>query len=216
MKLHSHVRIIVVLLTILSLTGCQAAYYATWEKLGKEKRHLLRDNVQKASEEQGEASEQFKDVLTQIQEIYGFHGGDLEEAYDKLKAEYEESEARAEAVRERIDKVEQIASDLFEEWEEEIQQISNPELQAKSQNSLSDTRIRYSQLHSAMKSAERRMNPVLTQVRDYVLYLKHNLNAQAVGALGEEVASIEVEVDALITDMNQSIREAEAFLRDFE
>ena len=59
MKLYSRLIIFVALFTVISITGCQTAYYATWEKLGKEKRHLLRDNVQKASKEQEEASEQF-------------------------------------------------------------------------------------------------------------------------------------------------------------
>jgi hypothetical protein len=78
---------LVMILLVLSL-GCQSVYYAAWEKLGKEKRHLLSDQVEKAREEQQEASEQFKDVLTRIKTLYGFEGGDLEDAYEKLKADY--------------------------------------------------------------------------------------------------------------------------------
>jgi hypothetical protein len=48
------------------------------------------------------------------------------------------------------------------------------------------------------------------------LYLKHNLNARAVGALKNEVSDIESDVNRLIADMNASVREAEEFLRDFE
>ncbi|MFO7644632.1 MAG: DUF2959 family protein [Desulfosarcina sp.] len=51
---------------ILLAGGCRAAYYSTMEKFGVEKRHLLKDNVQKAQKEQQQASEQFKDVLTRI------------------------------------------------------------------------------------------------------------------------------------------------------
>lgn len=47
---------------------------------GVEKRHLLRDNVAKAQGEQQQASEEFKDVLTRIKEMYGFDGGKLEKA----------------------------------------------------------------------------------------------------------------------------------------
>ena len=42
---------------VMLLIGCQKAYYAAWEQVGKEKRHLLRDNVEKAGKEQKEASE---------------------------------------------------------------------------------------------------------------------------------------------------------------
>jgi hypothetical protein len=71
-------------------------------------------------------------------------------------------------------------------------------------------------MEQAMRKAEQRMNPVLRQVQDYVLYLKHNLNAQAVGALRQEVDRIEIEVDALISELNTSIQETQDFLQDFE
>jgi septal ring factor EnvC (AmiA/AmiB activator) len=47
-----------------------------------------------------------------------------------------------------------------------------------------------------------------------VLYLKHNLNAQAVSSLRKEVADIETEVSSLIADMNRSIKEADAFVKN--
>ena len=201
---------------VLLVSGCQTAYYSLWETLGKEKRHLLKEEVQKAREEQEQASQQFKDVLTRMKEMYGFKGGDLEQFYNKLKSDYEESEGRAEAVRKRIDNVEQIAADLFKEWEAEIKEISNPSLKSKSSNSLRSTKERYARLHKAMNRAEESMNPVLKKLKDYVLYLKHNLNAQAVGALKQEVGDIETEVTKLIGDMGKSIKEAEDFLNTFE
>ena len=196
--------------------GCQSTYYAVWEQFGKEKRHLLKDQVEKARSDQEEASEQFEDVLTRIKEMYGFEGGDLEEFYNKLKSDYEECERRADIVTTRIDKVEQIAADLFVEWEKEIEDISNSKLRSQSKKSLALTKRRYARLRVAMREAESSMEPVLTHLNDYVLYLKHNLNAQAVGALKEEVGDIEKEVDGLIKDMSKSIREAEAFLKTFE
>lgn len=214
--LYSRYVTVITLLVVVVTSGCQTAYYATWEKLGKEKRHLLRDNVQKAQQEQQQASEEFKDVLTRIKEIYGFDGGDLEKAYKKLKSDYDDCEDRANTVRKRIGNVEQIAADLFKEWQKEIDEMNNAELREKSIDALSKTKKRYARLHDAMSDAESRLGPVLQQVRDYVLYLKHNLNAQAIGALKEEVDDIEIEVEALIRDMKTSIQEAETFLEEFE
>ena len=193
--------------------GCQTTYYKGWELFGKEKRHLLKDNVEKARDEQEKASEQFKDALTRVKEIYGFEGGDLEDFYNKLSDDYSACERRAEAVEERIDTVEEIASDLFNEWENEIDDISNAQLKAKSRQSLEDTKVRYARLSDAMVKARDRMQPALTHLQDYVLYLKHNLNAQAIGALKREVDDIEVEVAALIRDMSKSIEEADQFLK---
>lgn len=211
---HRSDRVVMVLLgCILFSAACSTTYYAVWEQLGKEKRHLLKDNVQGARDEQEQASEQFKDALTRIKELYGFQGGDLEDFYNRLKDNYEECEARAEAVDKRIAKVEQIAKDLFIEWENEINEMTNTNFKAKSRASLKDTKRRYARLNTAMAKARQSMEPVLTNLRDYVLFLKHNLNARAIGALKAEVGDIETDVNTLIADMNKSIREADDFLK---
>ncbi len=197
---------------LLFVTGCQTTYYAVWEKMGKEKRHLLKDNVEKVREDQAEASEQFATVVERIKAMYGFDGGELEDVYGKLSQGYRACEERAEAVRDRIDTVERIAADLFKEWESEIATIENVNLQAKSRASLQDTRSRFSRLQRSMARAEASMDPVLNNLRDYVLYLKHNLNAQAVSSLKKEVGQIETEVSSLIAEMNRSIKEADAFI----
>jgi hypothetical protein len=216
MRFRLRVFVAAVLFFFSGFYGCQKAYYSMWETLGKEKRHLLRDNVESAQTEQKEASEQFKDVLTRVKEIYGFEGGDLEDFYKKLQADYEACEERAEAVGKRIDKVEQIANDLFAEWNAEIQQMSNATFKAKSKQALTDTKQRYARLHDAMTKARSKMDPVLIHLNDYVLYLKHNLNARAIGALKKEVTEIESEVKRLVADINSSIREADEFLKTLQ
>ena len=198
---------------LLFAAGCQTTYYAVWEKMGKEKRHLLKDNVEKVREDQAEASEQFASVVERLKAMYGFDGGELEDVYEKLSEDFRACEERADAVRDRIDKVERIAADLFKEWEAEIATIENVKFKSKSRASLQDTRNRFARLQRSMSRAEASMDPVLTNLQDYVLYLKHNLNAQAVSSLRKEVADIETEVTSLIADMNRSIKEADAFVK---
>ena len=201
------------LAALLLSAGCRTAYYSAWEQFGKHKRDLLKDHVEEAREDQQEASEQFKDALTKLKEMYRFDGGSLEKKYNQIKSEFDQSKSKADAVRDRIKKVEQVASDLFAEWESEIKTISNARLQEDSRSKLRQTRSRYESLHSAMKRAEGSMEPVLRQFNDQVLYLKHNLNAQAIGALQDEAVDIEREIETLIRDMNTSIAEADAFIK---
>ena len=208
--------LIMLAITAFFLNGCRSTYYAMWESLGKEKRHLLRDEVEQAREDQAEASEEFKDALTRVKELTGFHGGDLENVYLQLKDDYEDCEQRAAIIDDRIASVEQIAADLFAEWETEIGQMTNASFRTSSRQSLARTRERYNQLHRAMVQARNRMNPVLSRLNDYVLYLKHNLNAQAVGALGTEMGRIEADVDVLIRDIERSIQAADSFLQNFD
>ena len=201
---------------LIFIIGCQSTYYAVWEKMGKEKRHLLRDQIEKSQKDQEKASAEFTDALTRLKQMYGLDGGDLEEMYDSLSDDYEDCEKRAGIIDDRIEKVTRIARDLFDEWQTEITQIQNASFRSKSRKKLRATQTRFARLESALKRSRKRMTPVLTNLRDYVLFLKHNLNAQAIGSLKSEVSSIETDVDRLIRDIKNSITEADAFLKEFE
>ncbi len=198
------------------LVGCSGAYYKTMESFGLEKRDILVDRVEDARDAQEEASEQFASALDQFRSVVAFDGGDLEDVYDRLNAEYERSRDDAAAVSERVDEVESVAEDLFEEWQRELEEFSRADLRRNSESLLRDTQRRYQQMMVAMRRAERSMDPVLEAFQDQVLMLKHNLNARAIGALRNELSSIEKETARLITDMQNAIAEADSFIRSME
>lgn len=204
----------VVMLALLG--GCSSAYYKTMEGLGIEKRDILVDRVEDARDAQGSASEQFASALDQFRSTVNFDGGNLEETYDRLNDEYENSVAGAAEVSDRIAAVEKVAEDLFSEWEQELEQYSRSDLRRSSATLLRDTRKRYSQLMTTMQRAERSMEPVLAAFQDQVLVLKHNLNARAIGALRNELDSIERDTATLIRQMQKAIAEANAFIDSME
>ena len=106
-----------------------------------------------------------------------------------------------------------MAGDLFAEWEKENRQIETDSLRQISRQQLTDTRHRYDEMLVALKKSEQSMDPVLRKLHDYVLALKHTLNAQAIAALGGESAKIQADVSRLIEDMNASITSADEFIR---
>jgi hypothetical protein len=202
---------------MLALLGaCSSAYYKTMEGLGIEKRDILVDRVEEARDAQGDASEQFASALEQFRATVNFDGGDLEKTYDRLNAEYEQSVSEAEEVSERVNAVENVAEDLFKEWEDELDQYSRADLRRNSASLLNDTRNRYKQLMVSMRRAERSMQPVLDAFSDQVLVLKHNLNARAIGALRNELDSIERDTANLIAQMQKAIAEANTFIESME
>ena len=205
---------LVLALALGALAGCARTYYATWEKLGKEKRDLLRSHISQAIGDQEEASEQFKDALERLKALYGFEGGELEQLYDGLKGDYERSESKAADVRGRIERVEKTAHDLFAEWEKELGEIQSSKLRSQSRARLAETRARFADMDAAMQRAAAAMQPVLAQLKDYVLFLKHNLNARAIGSLESEAGAIETDVNQLIAAMSESIRQADAFIKE--
>jgi predicted nuclease with TOPRIM domain len=182
------------------------------EKFGYHKRDLLVRDVEKARDAQQDAKEQFKSALDRFTKTLEIQGGELQEKYEALNSEYERSEAKANDVRKRIASVEDVSEALFREWNAELKEYSSPALRNKSQEQLTKTRTHYAQLIKAMKRAEVKMEPVLAKFKDQVLFLKHNLNAQAIVSLKNELVSVEGNINSLIKDLNTSIQEADSFI----
>jgi len=200
----------------ISLTGCESTYYDAMETVGIHKRDILIDRVTETRDAQKESQQQFQTALEQLTELINFDGGQLQQVYETLQDEYDTSVSAAERVTSRIGKVESVAEALFEEWQEELTQYSSDKLRRDSEKKLRTTERKFKKLLRTMRQAESKMQPVLTALKDNTLYLKHNLNAQAVGAIKGEYDRIKADVNALITDMNTAIDESDAFIKEME
>lgn len=197
----------------LTLCACSTAYYNTMEKFGVHKRNIMIDRVEEARDAQQDGQEQFESALAQFKSIVSVDGGELEKTYNTLNREYEDSLDSADEIRERIGSVENVAEDLFDEWEEELDRYSSDTLRRDSERKLKSTRQQYSQLIGLMKNSEERLDPVLQAMEDQVLFLKHNLNTQAIASLREESLRIDDDVGQLIAALKQSIAEADSFIQ---
>ena len=203
-----------VMFTLLFTAGCRSVYNATMENVfGYEKRELFKKSVTALQSEQKDAQKEFKDALTRLKELYGFQGGELESVYGKVKSSYDRCDSEAKAVHTRIGNMEDLAKSMFNEWEKEIQQYTNPSLAAASREQLRLTKDRYAQLSRTVRDAEATMQPVLGQLKDNVLFLKHNLNASAIGSLQGEATHIQKQIEELLTRMNASIAESDKFIQ---
>jgi len=207
---------LVVLTLIVALSACQSAvdsaYYSAMEKVGWEKRDILVNRVEDAKESQEDAQEQFSSALEQFSQLVNFDGGKLQDVYEELSDNYKASKDSAERVSDRIDSVESVANALFKEWEQELTEYSSEKLRRDMTSKMNDTKRRYDKLVAAMRKAESKMDPVLAALKDNTLYLKHNLNASAIGSLQGEFGSIKTDIDALIKEMNAAIAQSNEFI----
>jgi hypothetical protein len=214
------VRLAVLALLVLSTaaagSACGAVYYRTMKKFGWEKRDILVKRVKEARQSQEEAQKEFKTALERFREIVVVDGGSLEDKYNKLNDQLGRSEDRAKNVKERIDAVRDVSKDLFREWQGELDKYSDRQLRQESERQLRDTRQRTDVLIASMTRAQKRVEPVLEPLRDRVLFLKHNLNARALGALTKELDGVTQNVEALLADLQKSIAEADAFIAEMD
>ncbi len=211
-KKNTSFKLLVLIAWVISISGCQTVYYQAMEKVGFEKRDILIDRVDDAKDSQKEAKQQFESALDAFIATTNYQGGDLEAQYKKLKSAYEDSQEMADEVRDRIESVENVAGALFEEWAKELTLYSNRDLRRSSEKKLADTKKSYNKLIGSMKKAEKKIKPVLAAFNDRVLYLKHNLNANAIASLRMQKRVVETDIKSLISDMNKSIDEADRFI----
>lgn len=207
--------ILTVVLTAL-FTGCSNVNYAIREKFGQHKREILVDRVQEAKESQEAAKTEFVDALTQFKGVTGYRGGKLEEKYEEIKGSYDDCAARAKDVSARIAAIEDVAGALFKEWKQELEQYTSTGLRQISERQLAQTRASYDKLVTAMRTAESRMKPVLDTFKDQVLFLKHNLNAQAIASLADVSIELQGDMDRLIRDMQIAIDGATRFIEQMQ
>jgi DNA repair exonuclease SbcCD ATPase subunit len=203
-------------LTTVALAGCDSIYYKTMKKFGWEKRDILVKKVLEARGAQADAQKEFKTTLERFREIVAFDGGSLEDKYNKLNDALQRAEDRAKKVDDRIKAVRDVSDDLFKEWQNELGKYSDRRMRQESEQQLRATKARTETLIRSMAQAQKRVEPVLKPLRDRVLFLKHNLNARAMGALSKELDGVNAEVDALVEDLQKSVAEADAFLAEMD
>lgn len=209
-------RLLLPLIALTLFSGCETAYINTMEQFGVHKRDILADRIVDVQEAQAEGQQEFRSALEQFRSVIDVEGGELEKQYNKLQSAYDDSEAAAEKISERIDKVESVAEALFDEWDDELDQYTNQRLRADSERKLKETQRGYEQVMRAMRASEKSLTPVLNALRDNTLYLKHNLNASAIGALRGEYQNVNSNVEQLLKSMEKSIAESDAFIKTLD
>ncbi|XSG86530.1 MAG: DUF2959 domain-containing protein [Methylohalobius sp. ZOD2] len=192
-------------------------YYQLAESVaGSHKRDFLVTRVEDARDGLEATKDQFQTALDKFTDLVQVEEGNIAVFYKELKREFDHCEQKAQSVHNHIDTIENLALALFDEWELELEQYTNRTLRGKSRQKLKLTQRHYKQLIRAMRKAESRIDPVLNAFRDQVLYLKHNLNAQAIAALQHELISVSVDIASMIQVMERSIQQADQFMHTLD
>ena len=200
------------MIPLVLLVGCTSSYYKAMKTFGKEKRDILVSRVKDSKKDQQQAKEQIKTTMESFQELTGFQGGSLVKNYKKLNGEYEKAADSAQKLHNRIDSIDQVSSDLFKEWQKEIDGMENKKLKLQSAGMLRQSRLNEAAYLKSMRQTEARMTPVITAFHDQVTFLKHNLNARAIGSLKGTSARMSTDVDVLMVSLDGSIAQADALI----
>ncbi|PKM37498.1 MAG: DUF2959 domain-containing protein [Gammaproteobacteria bacterium HGW-Gammaproteobacteria-10] len=188
------------------------AYYQAKESMGYPKRDMVVRHVEQACSSLQETKIHFESALERFKTIVVVDDSTLESKYRLLQQQYDFCKAKADEVGCRVRAIEEVTGALFAEWEAEIDEYSNRSLKTKSRQQLRQSQQHYAKLIKTMHRAESKISPVLAAFKDQVLFLKHNLNAQAITAIEHEFIEISMDMTQLVQAMEQTIFEANRFI----
>ncbi len=188
-------------------------YYQGRESfLGHHKRDIVVIHVDQTCQSLQATKDQFEDALQQFKNIVHVEKTSLEQRYKLLRRQFEFCKSRSDEVTQQIITIEEVSISLFKEWEQELEQYNSRALRSISRKQLKTSKQQYSRLIKTMHKAESRIQPVLAAFKDQILFLKHNLNAQAIAALQHEFVEIGIDISQLIEVMEITINEASQFV----
>ena len=196
----------------LLLSGCHSTYYKAMSTLGKEKRDILVSRIKDAKKDQDQTKQKLQTTMESFQALTGFKGGSLEKSYKRLNSDYESAASQAGKLHDKIQSIDQVSNDLFKEWQGEINAMDNGKLKSQDSVMLRNAKVRQATYMRAMHQTEDQIAPVLKTFHDQVLFLKHNLNARAIGSLKNTSAGLQSDVAGLVQSIDASSQEADKLI----
>ena len=116
--------------------------------------------------------------------------GDPSVAYATLVKAIEDSEAQATKLRESYEPLKDQALPFFQEWTDNLKNFTNPDLRLRSQTRLANTRQRYEAIVAAVEPALVDYDTINKGLRDYSLFLGHDLNPASLNEIRNGVNAL--------------------------
>ncbi len=164
----------------------------------------------------GSIQKQYDGALDAFRKVVAFDGGDIEKRYRAAKQSYERGAIKAESANHLIRRIDDSAKQVLAEWESEIKDYSDRARQQDSRARLDAARAHHEKTMSELREAQSAMQPVLTQMRDLVLYLRHRLNEIALRGVPARANEVESDVAEYLESIDKAIERADSFLENLD
>lgn len=176
-------------------------------------RNALLQEVEKTRTAQQQAKEQLQSTLHTFSLVLDASDDDLKTSYQRLNDEFAKSESTATLVHSRVDEVEDAAKVFFDKWESRLGGYADADEPIADRHRLDEARQRYAELIEATKRAAQKIDPVVAFFRDQILFIKYNLNPQAIVHLKDDLAVVKTNIATVVGELDAAIAEADAFIR---
>lgn len=196
--------ILLLLLPAALLIGCQALDPARGS-FGLDRRDRLVQELDHTNYALLEVQRAFGSAKTDLEEFENKSDLTLRERHVQLSERYSRCEEAVTAAKAAIANLENGARRFFLGWDSELFDYTNPEARKASRIQLEKTRGEYETMIAQVRESEQLMTSVVSEFRDYISFLRHNLNVQEFSSLNEPSADLEARIELLIEDLSRSL-----------
>lgn len=131
-------------------------------------------------------------------------------AYKKLQKEMANTEKKRATIAQKSQEMNSQADTVFKNWEGSTAAIQNADLRARSEERLTQTKTRYSEISNTGQQAAELYGPFMKSLQDQVTYLGSDLNASAVASLAPDAAKLKARADELYAAIDKTTAAANA------
>lgn len=189
---------------LVALSGCQSVRSAA-ERFGVDRRDALVESLDKTDQGLLEVHQSFSNAKTELDEFAGQYEIPLRERHERLSEQYVSCEEALDDARVEIRDLEDAARQFFLDWETELFEYSNPTVRNASRLQLNETREKYETVAVRLKKAEEVALATLDEFRDYLSFMRHNLNDEAFAALREPGVDLSSRMADLLTELAAAV-----------
>ncbi len=116
--------------------------------------------------------------------------GDPAVAFEAFAESTETCEKRANRMRSHVAPMRNAAAEVFEQWSASLDEFSSPRMKQRSADRLEATRTRFAEVQETSNAVLTALDEINNSLRDTVLFLGHDFNAQSVAAIEEDALEL--------------------------
>ena len=205
-------------LTILSIISMAAAATTATAQAqsGTKQAEKLRERAGETVDAMRAARLQVGSTLAEYNTILEGEAEDNRAAYKQLQKALTKSEESAVDVLSAIGRMEEVANEYFESWEGSLAGFSSEDMKARSKERLADTQERYQNILRAARESGQAFSPFVTQLKDQILFLGHDLNPSAIAALAPDAEKLNAQATEVFSDVDKTIATASEYSESLE
>lgn len=173
---------------------------------------MLKQSAAQVRDDQVKTLQILDGALERLRETYKPKQTALATAYEDWKKIYNEFAVHIDDADRHISELNKIADDLFAEWAQEAEMISDSNLKSRSLDKLQDTKEHYQDIQEHLIDKRANAQDITIKLRDRVLFIKHSLNAESLEVLQEEASDIETDMEDMRDDMEKELVQLNDFI----